>query len=176
MAKRWYAIHTYTGKENEVKENIENLMSKEDYRDKIFEIVVPTEEVIEIKEGVKQIVTRKIFPGYIIVSIDLDYAIWRRIKNVPGVTSFVGAGRTPVPLNEAEVAKIKQHIIDTRDKPKPKVAYSSGEQVKITSGPFDTFTGTIAEVYADKGKIKVLMTIFGRETPVELDYTQVEKI
>lgn len=176
MARRWYAVHTYTGKENEVKESIENLMKKEEFKDKIFEVIVPTEEVIEIKEGVKRIVTRKIFPGYLIINIDLDYKIWRKIKNIPGVTSFVGAGRTPVPLSEDEVERIKKHIIETKEKPKPKVTYAPGEQVKITSGPFETFTGVIDEVYEDKGKLKVLITIFGRETPVELDYTQVEKI
>lgn len=176
MASRWYAIHTYTGKENEVKDSIENLMKKEEFKNKIFEVIVPTEEVIEIRESSKAIVTRKIFPGYMIVNLDMDYNIWRKIKNIPGVTSFVGAGRRPVALEQSEVDKIKKHIVDTKEKPKPRVTYVSGDQVKVVSGPFETFTGSIDEVYEDKGKLKVMITIFGRETPVELDYTQVEKI
>ena len=170
----WYVVHTYAGYENKVKANLESRISSMNMEEKIFEVVIPMEDVMEIKGGKKQIVTRKVFPGYLLVRMYLDDDSWFVVRNTPGVTGFVGSGAKPTPLSEKEVAK----ILETRpvEKIKPKVEWQVGESVTVTSGPFAQLPGTIAEINADQQKLKVLVSIFGRETPVELAFDQVQKL
>ncbi len=170
----WYVVHTYAGYENKVKANLESRISSMNMEEKIFEVVIPMEDVMEIKGGKKQIVTRKVFPGYLLVRMYLDDDSWFVVRNTPGVTGFVGSGAKPTPLSEKEVAK----ILETRpvEKIKPKVEWQVGESVTVTSGPFAQLPGTIAEINPDQQKLKVLVSIFGRETPVELAFDQVQKL
>jgi transcriptional antiterminator NusG len=170
----WYVVHTYAGYENKVKANLESRISSMNMEEKIFEVVIPMEDVMEIKGGKKQIVTRKVFPGYLLVRMYLDDDSWFVVRNTPGVTGFVGSGAKPTPLSDKEVAK----ILETRpvEKIKPKVEWQVGESVTVTSGPFAQLPGTIAEINADQQKLKVLVSIFGRETPVELAFDQVQKL
>lgn len=176
MAKRWYVLHTYTGHEDRVKENLGNLVVTKNLSEKVFSVLVPTEEVVEIKNNRKKIFTRKFFPGYVLVEMDLDEHLWGIIKSTPGITGFLG-GNTPVPLPDEEIKKIldltsKEHTA----KPKPAVIFEKNENVRIIEGPFTNFAGTVEEVNLERGKLKVMVTIFGRATPVELDFLQVEKI
>jgi transcription termination/antitermination protein NusG len=170
----WYVVHTYAGYENKVKANLESRISSMNMEEKIFEVVIPMEDVMEIKGGKKQIVTRKVFPGYLLVRMYLDDDSWFVVRNTPGVTGFVGSGAKPTPLSDKEVAK----ILETRpvEKIKPKVEWQVGESVTVTSGPFAQLPGTIAEINPDQQKLKVLVSIFGRETPVELAFDQVQKL
>jgi transcriptional antiterminator NusG len=170
----WYVVHTYAGYENKVKANLESRISSMNMEEKIFEVVIPMEDVMEIKGGKKQIVTRKVFPGYLLVRMYLDDDSWFVVRNTPGVTGFVGSGAKPTPLSEREVSK----ILETRpvEKIKPKVEWQVGESVTVTSGPFAQLPGSIAEINADQQKLKVLVSIFGRETPVELAFDQVQKL
>jgi len=174
MAKKWYVIHTYSGYENKVKANLEHRISSMEMEDKIFDVVIPTEEVVEIKGGKKTITERKVFPGYIMVQMELDDDSWYVVRNTPGVTGFVGSNARPIPLSEQEVDKILQRPIF--EKPKPKVEFEEGETVKVVAGPLADFTGTIAEVNVDQSKVKVMVSIFGRETPAELNFDQVAKL
>ncbi|MBN2328928.1 MAG: transcription termination/antitermination factor NusG [Candidatus Omnitrophica bacterium] len=176
MAMNWYVIHTYSGFENKVKENIESTVRMEGLGDRISQILIPTEEVVEIRDGKRSISTQKIFPGYVIVEMDYDDDTWALIKNTPGVTGFVGTGRTPVPLSEEEVKNIQSHMSETEDKPRPKIVFEVGEQVKVIEGPFFNFSGYVAEINEERGRLKVMVDILGRSTPVELDFLQVEKI
>ena len=170
----WYVIHTYSGYENKVKKNLEQRVSTLDMADKIFEIVVPTEEEIEIRNGQRHTVQRKVFPGYVLVKMIMSDDSWYVVRNTPGVTSFVGMGNKPTPLGEAEVqAIIKQMAAEA---PKVKVTLAVGQAVRIIDGPFADFQGLIDEINQEKGKVKVLVSFFGRETPVELDFLQVEKL
>ena len=174
MAKHWYVIHTYSGYENKVRANLENRITSMEMEDKIFEVVIPTEEIVEIKNGKKVITERKVFPGYIMVQMDLNDDSWYVVRNTPGVTGFVGSSARPTPLSEQEVGKILQK--PAYEKPKPKVEFEEGETVKVIAGPLADFTGTIAEVNIDQNKVKVMVTIFGRETPAELTFDQVSKL
>lgn len=174
MARQWYVIHTYSGYENKVKANLEHRISSMEMEDKIFEVVIPTEEVMEIKGGKKTITERKVFPGYILVQMDLSDDSWYVVRNTPGVTGFVGSNARPTPLSEQEVDKILQK--PAFEKPKPKVEFEEGETVKVVSGPLADFTGTIAEVNVDQSKVRVMVSIFGRETPAELNFDQVAKL
>jgi transcriptional antiterminator NusG len=170
----WYVIHTYSGYENKVKKNLEQRVSTLDMADKIFEFVVPTEEEIEIRNGQRHTVQRKVFPGYVLVKMVMSDDSWYVVRNTPGVTSFVGMGNKPTPLGDPEVqAIIKQMAAEA---PRVKVTLAVGQAVRIIDGPFADFQGLIDEINQEKGKVKVLVSFFGRETPVELDFLQIEKL
>ncbi len=172
--RRWYVVHTYSGYENKVKTNLEHRVRSMEVRDKIFDIEIPTEDVIEVKGRKKNIVQRKVFPGYILVSMQLDDDSWYVVRNTPGVTGFVGQGGKPTPLSELEVERILKR--KTFTKPKPKTEFTVGESVKVNDGPLAEFEGTISEINVDQSKLKVLVNIFGRDTPVELAFDQVAKL
>jgi transcriptional antiterminator NusG len=171
--RNWFVIHTYSGYENKVKANLEHRIASMDMKDKIFQVLVPTEEQIEIKNGKRFPVERKIFPGYVLVEMVMDDDSWYVVRNTPGVTSFVGSGNRPTPLTDPEVKQILRQI--KADAPKYKVAFTKGEAVRVTDGPFADFHGIVDEVHPERNKVKVLVSIFGRETPVELDFLQIEK-
>jgi len=168
----WYVVHTYSGYENKVKANLEKRVESMGMEDKIFRVIVPTEEVVEYKDGKKKITPRKIFPGYVMVEMIVTDNSWYVVRNTPGVTGFVGSGVKPIPLEEHEVDTILRDMgVET-----PKADFSVGEAVKVITGPFQDFTGSITEINLDKGKIRVSISMFGRETPVELDFHQVDKL
>ncbi len=175
----WYIVHTYSGQEDRVKRNLEMRIDSMDVKDKIFSVVVPTEEEIEIKDGQRKSVQRKIFPGYILVQMEMDDESWYVVRNTPGVTGFVSAEDErerrpkPVPLEQKEVDAIMARMVSPT--PRVKVGLTVGQMVRITSGPFAEFMGSIDHMDEDKGKVRVLVSFFGRETPVELDFLQVEK-
>jgi len=172
--RRWYVIHTYSGYENKVKANLEHRIQSMDMGGKIFQVLVPTEEEIEIKNGKRQAVERKVFPGYVLVEMNMSDDSWYVVRNTPGVTSFVGSGNKPTPLTDAEVKQILRQI--KLDAPKYKVAFTKGEAVRVVDGPFTDLHGVVDEVNPERNKVKVLVSIFGRETPVELDFLQIEKL
>jgi transcriptional antiterminator NusG len=172
--RRWFVIHTYSGYENKVKTNLEHRIQSMDMGDKIFQVLVPTEEEIEIKNGKRHPVERKIFPGYVLVEMVMSDDSWYVVRNTPGVTSFVGSGNKPTELNDTEVRQILRQI--KLDAPKYKVAFTKGEAVRVTDGPFTDLHGVVDEVNPERNKVKVLVSIFGRETPVELDFLQIEKL
>jgi len=172
--RRWFVIHTYSGYENKVKTNLEHRIQSMDMGDKIFQVLVPTEEEIEIKNGKRHPVERKIFPGYVLVEMVMSDDSWYVVRNTPGVTSFVGSGNKPTELSEQEVRQILRQI--KLDAPKYKVAFTKGEAVRVTDGPFTDLHGVVDEVNPERNKVKVLVSIFGRETPVELDFLQIEKL
>ena len=176
--RHWYAIHTYSGYENKVKQHLEARISSMDVKDKIFRVVVPTEEEVEIRNGQRRTVTRKVYPGYVLVDMVLDANTWHVVRNTPGVTSFVGGTSTePVPLQESELRYIlKTPTKGEEQKPKTKITYQIGQNVKVISGPFAEFIGTVSEIHPDRNKVTVLVSFFGRETPVQLDFLQVEKV
>lgn len=177
MEKAWYVVHTYSGYENKVKANLEKRVESMDMKDKIFRVLIPTEDEVEMKDGKKKTVTKKVFPGYVLVEMVMTDDSWYVVRNTPGVTGFVGSagsGSKPTPLKPGEVeAILKQMGVEDI---KSKIDFSIKETVKVKDGPFTDFVGTIEEILPDKRKIKVHVNMFGRETPVELDYTQVEKI
>jgi transcription termination/antitermination protein NusG len=180
-AGAWYVIHSYAGYENKVKQNIESRIASMNMEERIFEVVIPLEEVIEFKNGKKVVVQKKVFPGYLLCRLDLDDDSWYVVRNTPGVTGFVGNGAKPTPLSRKEVENILQVKVDetgapTTRKAKPRLEYEVGESVRVKEGPFADFTGTIAEINDIQLKLKVLVNIFGRETPVELDFAQVAKL
>ena len=172
----WYVVHTYSGQEERVRRNLENRIESLDVENLVLRVVVPTEEQIEIKGGEKKTVTKKVFPGYILVEMIMDDHTWRVIRETPGVTGFVSSGDPPrpVPLADAEVKNILHQM--EAEAPRVTVGYAQGESVKITDGPFLDFMGSVEEVNEDRGKVIVMVSVFGRETPVELDFLQVEKI
>jgi transcription termination/antitermination protein NusG len=172
--RNWYVIHSYSGYENKVKKNLEHRIDSLGMQDKIFEVVVPTEEEIELKDGQRRTVERRIFPGYILVDMMMDEDSWYVVRNTPGVTGFVGSVRRPTPLRERDVSKILKRM--RAETPRVKVTFHPGQKVRIADGPFEDFVGTVDEIYADKGKVRILVSFFGRETPVELDFLQVEKL
>ena len=171
---RWYVIHTYSGYENKVKANLEHRIQSMDMGDKIYQVLVPTEEEIEIKNGKRQAVERKVFPGYVLVEMNMSDDSWYVVRNTPGVTSFVGSGNKPTPLTDTEVKQILRQI--KMEAPRYKVAFTKGEAVRVTDGPFTDLHGVVDEVNPERNKVKVLVSIFGRETPVELDFLQIEKL
>ena len=178
--KRWYVIHTYSGYENKVKANLEHRIESMGMEDRIFQVLVPMEDEIEIRQGQRHTVQKKVYPGYVLVEMILDPDSWFVVRNTPGVTSFVGGANIPgvrsepIPLDEHEVKQILRHMgVET---PKFRVAFTKGQSVRVTDGPFAEFIGTVDEVNPERNKIKVLVSIFGRETPVELDFLQVEKL
>lgn len=174
--KKWYVIHTQTGFENKVKTNLESKVQTQGLEHMIGQILIPTEKVSEVKEGKKKISERKFFPGYILVEMDLTDESWYLIKNTPGISGFVGSGNRPIPLQETDIDNILKQQEDKTVKPKPKIDFNVGENVRVKEGAFANFNGTIDEVNPSKGKLKVMVTIFGRSTPIEVEYWQVEKI
>ena len=167
----WFVVHSYSGMENKVKKNIEHRAESMDMSDRILEVVVPTETEIEIRNGVRREVERRVFPGYILVRMIMDEDSWYVVRNSPGVTGFVGMGNKPTPLSDDEVDKIMKRI--ESDAPRLKISFQLGEHVRIMSGPFAEFSGIVDEIYPDKGKAKVLVSFFNRETPVEVDFSAV---
>ncbi len=174
--KNWFVVHTQTGSEEKVKTSLENRIVSEDMQDLIIKVIIPTEQVSEVRSGKKKISQRKFFPGYLLVEMELNEKTYLFVKTVPGVSGFIGLGKKPMPLPQEEVDNILKKTEETQVKPSPKVVFENGEQVRVTEGPFLNFNGTIEEIHPEKGKIKVSVLIFGRATPVELEYWQVEKI
>ncbi|MGO9343091.1 MAG: transcription termination/antitermination protein NusG [Acidimicrobiales bacterium] len=176
---RWYVVHTYAGYENKVKSNLESRIVSMNVEDRIFEVVIPMEDVVEFKNGKKVVVQKKVFPGYLLCRCDLDDDSWSTIRNTPGVTGFVGPGTKPLPLSRREVESILQvkiEGVEPQKKTRPRLEYEAGETVRVKEGPFADFSGQIAEINEDQAKLKVLVNIFGRETPVELEFSQVAKL
>lgn len=174
METAWYVIHTYAGYENKVKANLEKRIESMDMGDRIFRILVPTEDQIEIKSGEKKVNKKRIFPSYVLVEMLLTDESWYLVRNTSGVTGFVGTGGKPVPLREDEVQKIlKKMGVSTY---KGKIDYEIGQSVRVTDGPFENFVGSVEEIDLEKGKLKVKISMFGRETPIELDHSQVEEM
>jgi transcriptional antiterminator NusG len=171
----WYVIHTYAGYENKVKANLQSRIQSMNVEEKVFEVVIPMEDVMEIKQGKKQVVQKKVFPGYLMCRMYLDDDSWYVVRNTPGVTGFVGSGAKPTPLSTREVDRILQ-VKQDQKKLKPRLEFEENESVRVTSGPFANFTGSISEINVDQSKLKVLVNIFGRETPVELGFDQVAKL
>jgi len=179
--RAWYVIHTYSGYENKVKTNLEHRIQTMDAKDLIFQVVIPTEDEIEIRDGQRRTVARKIFPGYVLTQMielkedDIESSrAWFVVRNTPGVTGFVGSGTRPVPLEPPEVKRILRQM--RVEAPKVKVGFQVGQNVRIVDGPFQDFTGAVDDINLEKGKVKVLVNMFGRETPIELDFLQVERL
>ncbi len=171
----WYVVHTYAGYENKVKTNLESRIASMNMEEKIYEVVIPTEDVMEVKSGKKQVVQRKVFPGYLLVRLDLDDDSWYVVRNTPGVTGFVGSASKPIPLSQREVDRVLQRKV-ADERPKPQLEFSVSDAVRVVAGPFANFQGIISDIDADRSKLKVLVNIFGRETPVELGFDQVAKV
>ena len=176
MTARWYIVHAYSNFEKKVAEDIENKAKQKGLSGEIEQIVVPTEKVVEIRRGRKVDAERKFFPGYILIEMEMSDAAWHVVKNTPKVTGFVGTGKKPTPLSQEEVDQIVEQVVTAKEKPKPKYVFEKGEPVKIIDGPFNNFTGVVDEINLDRNTLKVMVTIFGRQTPVELDFLQVQKI
>lgn len=176
--KKWYIIHSQTGFEDKVKSALENKITQAEpnIQEDISQIIIPTEQVSEIRAGKRRVSQRKFFPGYILVEMDLNDAVYAMIKTTPGVTGFIGSGKKPTPLSPQEIKDILKKIEEAQVKPSPKVIFEAGEQIRVVQGPFVNFNGIIEEVRPEKGKLKVSVSIFGRSTLVELEYWQVEKI
>lgn len=174
MAKNWYVVHTYSGFENKVKASIEEKVTSQSLQEKIGRVMIPTEEVVELKNGKKKVSTRKFFPGYILVEMDMDDEARHFIKSIPKVTGFVGGTNDPIPLEAHEVEGIFKQIDMGQAAPTVKVLYHHGDIVRIIDGPFSGFTGTVEDVNPEQSKLRVMVSIFGRSTPVELDFLQVE--
>lgn len=180
MAKQWYVVHTYSGYEHKAKAALEERARALGKADCFGEILVPAEKVVELVKGrkgaVKKTSSRKFFPGYILVNMELNDETWHVVKSTPKITGFVGGATQPSPISEEEVREITQQMQEGAARPKPKVLFESGEQVKVIDGPFQDFNGVVEDVRPEKGKVRVLISIFGRATPVELDFVQVEKV
>jgi transcriptional antiterminator NusG len=177
---RWYVVHTYSGYENKVRSNLGNVVASRGMEDRVFEVVIPMEDVVEFKGGKKVVVQKKVFPGYLLVRCDLDDDTWGAVRNTPGVTGFVGPGTKPTPLSRREVENILQVKVEGVEMPakrsRPRLEYEVDETVRVKEGPFADFSGQIAEINEDQLKLKVLVNIFGRETPVEIEFSQVAKL
>ena len=173
---KWYIIHTYSGFERKVRESLESRIQAFGLQEKIGRVLIPTESVTEVRGGKKYTSERMFYPGYVLVEMDMDDHVWHVVKSTPRVTGFVGTGQQPTPLSEDEVNQIVYRVADSKEKPKLKVKFEKNESVRITDGPFATFTGVVDEVNEDRETLKVMVTIFGRSTPVELEFGQVEKV
>jgi len=171
--REWYVVHCYSGMETRVKRNLEHRIESMGMEDRVFAVVVPTEEQIELKDGERRVVERRVFPGYILVQMILDDESWSAVRNTPGVTGFVGIGNRPTPLSSAEVDHIMSRI--EASQPRVQVDFKPGDKVRITEGAFADFHGTVEEIDIERGKVRILVSIFGRETPVEVDFLQVER-
>ncbi len=175
MAKKWYIVHTYSGHEAKAKQSLlerAKVLGKEELFD---EVLIPEESVVEVVKGEKRTSKRKFFPGYILVRMELNDETWHIVRETPRITGFVGGGTRPTPISDEEVARMTQQIKEGAVKPKPKIRFEEGESVRVTTGPFANFQGFVDEVRPDKEKVRVMVQVFGRATPVELDYTQLEK-
>lgn len=175
MAMKWYGVHTYSGYEGKVKANLEERIRSLGVEEFFGEVLIPSETVVELKKGERKTSSRKFFPGYILVQMELNDETWHVVKDTPKVTGFVGGGITPPPIPDHEVEKITTRMEEGVERPKPKVEFEVGETVRVIDGPFLNFTGVVEDVKPDKGKLKVMVSIFGRVTPVELEFIQVEK-
>ena len=175
-AKSWYIVHTYSGFEERVRQNLRQRIEAMGMQEKFGDIRIPTETLVEMKGGKRREIQRKFFPGYIIVEMEMSDEAWHLVKNTPKVTGFVGSGKEPTPLTAEEVEQILHRVTSTKEKPKPKHTFEKGEHVRITDGPFTNFTGVVEEINLDRSTLKVMVTIFGRSTPVELEFLQVQKL
>jgi transcriptional antiterminator NusG len=173
---QWYVIHTYSGFENKVKQSIEQRVAALGIGDAVSQVLIPTETVVELKKGKRREASRKFFPGYVLVRMDMSDDLWYLIKNTPKVTGFVGPGVRPTPIPEDQVKAIIQQVVTGAERPKHKVLFTRGESVRVIDGPFSNFTGVVDEVKPDKGRLKVMVSIFGRPTPVDLEFLQVERV
>ena len=171
---RWYVVHSYSGYENKVKKNLEHRIESMDMKSKIFQVIVPTEEEIELKDGQRRVVERRVFPGYVLVQMIMDEQSWYVVSNTPNVTGFVGMGNKPTPLPDEEVKRILRRL--ESEEPKIKVDFKVGQKVRIVEGAFAEFTGLVQELYPDKGRAQVMVSFFNRETPVDVDFLQLEKV
>ena len=177
MALRWYIVHAYSNYEYKVKSSLEERVTLMGLEEKFGEILIPTEEVVEMKDGAKRSTERKFFPGYVLVQMEMDDETWHLVKEVPKVLGFIGGSSDrPAPITEIEANRILQRVVDGVDKPQPKVLFEPGELVRVTDGPFNDFNGVVEEVNYEKSRVRVSVSIFGRNTPVELEFIQVEKI
>ena len=172
--KHWFVVHTYSGYEDRVKKNLEQRIKSMDSGDEVFQVVIPTVNEIEVKNGQRRTVTKKVLPGYVLVQMRMSDQSWNIVRNTPGVTGFVGGGDKPIPLQEEEVSQIFNQM--TTEAPKVKVGFRKGQSIRVTDGPFIDFVGVVDDINQEKGKVKVLLSLFGRETSVELDLLQVEKL
>lgn len=175
MAARWYVLHVYSGFESKVADAIMERAKKQGLEEAIIDIMVPMEEVVEVRRGQRVNAERKFFPGYILVNMDMSDQAWHLVKDTPKVTGFLGSGKKPSPISAEEAQRIVQQVADGVEKPRPSVAYDIGEEIRVTDGPFASLNGVVEDVDEERQKLKVSVSIFGRATPVELDYTQVEK-
>jgi transcriptional antiterminator NusG len=173
--KNWYIIHTYSGFENKVQESLRTRAEAFGFADKIGQILIPTEEVVELRNGKKVTSKRLVYPGYVLVEMEMSDALWHEVKNTPRVTGFVGGGSSPVPLSPAEVDSILNRQASSAERPRPKMTFEKNDPVRIVDGPFANFSGKVDEVNPERGTLRVMVTIFGRATPVELEFLQVEK-
>ena len=176
VTRQWYIVHTYSGFENKVAESLQQRVQAYGMESDIGEVLVPTEDVVEMRGGRRVVTTKRFFPGYILVEMNMSDRAWHVVKNTPKVTGFVGAGAKPTPLTREEVDQILHQVTVAAEQPKPKYTFDKGDQVRINEGPFTSFNGVVDEVNLDRNTLKVMVTIFGRSTPVELDFLQVEKL
>jgi transcription termination/antitermination protein NusG len=176
MVSRWYVIHVYSGFEKKVATAIREQAEQKGLSERFEEILVPTEEVVEVKRGAKVSSERKIFPGYVLIKMDLDDETWHLVKNTAKVTGFLGGRGKPLPISDAEAARIMHQMQEGIERPKPSITFEIGEQVRVSDGPFTSFNGVVEDVDEEKSRVKVAVSIFGRATPVELEYSQVEKV
>lgn len=176
MAKRWYVLHVYSGFENKVAEAIMDKAKQLGLDEKVEQVMVPMEEVMEVRRGQKVNAERKFFPGYVLAKLDMSDEVWHLVKNTPKVTGFLGAGNKPSPITEKEADRLLKQIQEGVERPRPSILFDIGEEVKVAEGPFASFNGTVEDIDEEKGRLKVSVSIFGRATPVELEFSQVEKI
>ena len=176
IEKKWYIIHTYSGFERRVAESLMNRIQLAGFEERIGQVLIPTEDLVEIKNGIEVVTSKIVYPGYVLIEMEMSDEMWHLIRSIPRVTGFVSSGNKPTALTEKEISNLLESIILTADKPKPKFKFEKGETVKIIDGPFSNFVGVVDEVNNEKNTLKVSVTIFGRQTPVELDFLQVEKI
>jgi transcription termination/antitermination protein NusG len=174
--KQWYILHTLSGAEDKTRNNLQSRIKAHSYEEYIDQVIIPKEQITEVKLGKKKVLERKFFPGYILIHMDMNDDTWLFVRKTPGITAFIGPRRKPSPISQEEVDKILQKAADSKAKPAPKVNFERGESIRVVEGPFVNFNGVIDQVFLDKGKLRVSVSIFGRTTPVELEFWQVEKI